>query len=55
MLDAMAAVKFNALYLHLTDDNCWPVEIMSYPLLTANCSAGCNLNGSSSTVSDPIA
>ncbi len=49
MLDAMASAKLNALYLHLTDDNCWPLEIESYPLLTSNCSTGCNLDGHSTT------
>ena len=43
MLEAMAATKLNVLYLHLTDDNCWPLEILSFPLLTNpnNCSKGC--------------
>jgi len=43
MLDAMSASKLNALYLHLTDDNCWPLEVLAFPLLTnpANCSRGC--------------
>ena len=50
MMDAMEAAKMNALYLHLTDDGCWPVEILSYPLLATNCSKGCViLNGSSTT------
>ena len=49
MLDAMASVKLNALYLHLTDNGCWPVQILSYPLLASNCSKGCNLDGSDKT------
>lgn len=49
ILDAMASAKLNVLYLHLTDDNCWPLEVESYPLLASNCSKGCNLDGKSST------
>jgi hypothetical protein len=29
MMDAMASAKFNTLYLHITDDGCWPLEILS--------------------------
>jgi hexosaminidase len=49
MMDAMASTKFNTLYLHLTDNGCWPLEILAYPLLTTNCTKGCNLDGSSAT------
>lgn len=33
-IDAMAMYKFNALHLHLTDDQGWRVEIKKYPRLT---------------------
>ena len=45
MLDAMVSAKLNVLYLHLTDNGCWPLEIEGYPLLTSNCSKGCSADG----------
>ena len=49
MMDAMAATKLNALYLHLTDVGCWTLEVKSYPLLATNCSKGCTLDGTAAT------
>jgi hexosaminidase len=34
-MDAMAMVKLNALHLHLTDDNSWPVAIAKWPRLAS--------------------
>src|SRR5699024_7306578 len=34
MLDEMAALKFNVLHWHLTDDGGWRIEIKKYPKLT---------------------
>ncbi|MBR7838324.1 beta-N-acetylhexosaminidase [Actinospica durhamensis] len=38
LIDALAAYKFNALHLHLSDDQGWRVEIPSRPELTARAS-----------------
>lgn len=35
----MARYKFNALHLHLVDDQAWRIEIKKYPELTANASS----------------
>jgi hexosaminidase len=34
VIDLLALYKFNALHLHLTDDQGWRIEIRKYPLLT---------------------
>ena len=38
-LDAMSWSKFNVLYLHLTDNGSWTLEIKAFPLLTTKCNA----------------
>ena len=38
-LDLMAGSKFNVLYLHLTDNGSWTLEIKAFPLLTTKCNA----------------
>ena len=35
IVDAMCAVKLNALHIHLNDDQSWPLEITSFPRLTS--------------------
>jgi hypothetical protein len=37
IIDAMSWSKFNVLQLHFTDNGAWPVELLSYPNLTAVC------------------
>ncbi|MET0297422.1 MAG: beta-N-acetylhexosaminidase [Microbacterium sp.] len=37
-IDRAAALKFNALHLHLTDDQGWRIELRSHPLLTERAS-----------------
>ena len=44
-IDAMAMYKFNALHLHLTDDQGWRIEIKRYPLLTEVGSVRSSTNG----------
>ncbi|MGB4136510.1 MAG: beta-N-acetylhexosaminidase [Microbacterium sp.] len=39
-IDRAAALKFNRLHLHLTDDQGWRIEIDSWPLLTGRGAAG---------------